>query len=130
MGNFKRKRMSTLPIGKRLQTRIPKPLHYDCPKGPAYIEAAGKRIRIRVLLDSGSNIFLINKDLVEHFNIPYETRQKALNILAFDGEVNTSGGKHFTHPILLEIGNNSHRTSISCEVAAAGKYDLIIPFGW
>ena len=104
MINDKRKRKDTLPIGKRLKTQVPKPAHYDCPEGPAYIEAAGKRIRIRVLLDSGSNIFLINKDLVKHFDIPYETRQKALNILAFDGKVNSSGGKHFTHPILLEIG--------------------------
>jgi len=30
----------------------------------------------------------------------------------------------------LNIGNNGHRTSISCEVATAGKYDFIIPFGW
>jgi len=73
---------------------------------------------------------LINKDLVEHFHIAYETRHKSLNILAFDGKINSSGGKHFTHPILLKIGNNGHRTSISCKVAAAGKYDLIIPFGW
>jgi len=98
----KRKRKDTLPIGKRLRTQVPKPAHYECPEGPAFIEATGKRIRIGVLLDSGSNIFLINKDLVKHFDIPYETRQKALNILAFDGEVNSSGGKHFTHPILLE----------------------------
>ena len=128
--NNKRKRISPLAVGKRLQTKIPKPAHYYCPEGPAYIEATGKRIRIRVLLDSGSNIFVINKELVEHFDIPYETRPKALNILAFDGEVNTSGGKHFTHPILLDIGKNGHRTHISCEVALAGKYDLIIPFGW
>jgi len=73
---------------------------------------------------------LINKGLVEHFNIPYETHEKALNILAFNSEVNSSGGKHFIHPILLKIGSNGHRTSISCEVAAAGKYNLIIPFGW
>ena len=73
---------------------------------------------------------MINRDLVDHFNISYETRQKALNILSFDGEVNASGGKHFTHPILLEIGINGHHTNISCEVAAAGKLDLLIPFGW
>ena len=125
----KRKRISTLAIGKHLQTGIPKPAHYDCPEGPAYIAAAGKRIRIRAPPDSRSNIFLINKDLVEHFDIPYETCQKALNILAFDGEVNSSGGKHYTHPILLEIGTNGHRTNICYKVAADGKYDLIIPFG-
>ena len=76
----------------------------------AYIEVAGKRIRIRILLDSRSNIFVINKDLVEHFDLPNEPCRKALNILALDGEVNFSGGKHYTHPILLEIGNNGHRT--------------------
>jgi len=118
-----------LLIGKQLRAQVLKPSHYECPEGPAFIEAAGKRIRIGLLLHSGSNIFLINKDLVEHFDISYEICQNALNILAFDGEVNPSGGKHFTHPILLEIGNNGHRTSISCEVAVAGKYDLIIPFG-
>jgi len=77
-----------LPIGKRLRIQVPKPEHYECPAGPAFIEVAGKRIHIRVLLDSGSNIFLINKELVKHFDIPYDTCQKALNILAFDGEVN------------------------------------------
>ena len=39
-------------------------------------------------------------------------------------------GKHYTHPILLEIGRNGHRSHISCELTAAGKYHLIIPFGW
>src|ERR1700712_1819760 len=99
--NNKRKNDSILAVGKRLQTSVPKPTHYDCPEGSAYIEVAGKRIHIRVLLHSGSNIFVINRDLVNHFKIPYETRQKALNILVFDGEINASGGKHFTHPILL-----------------------------
>jgi len=34
------------------------------------------------------------------------------------------------HPILLEIGANGHRSMIFCEIANAGRYDLIIPFGW
>jgi len=127
--NDEQKRQNTLPIGKRLKTHVPKPSHYECPEGPAFMEAACKRIRIRAVLDSGSNIFLINQHLVEHFDIPYEISQKALNILAFDREINSSGGKHFTHPIILEITSNDHRTSFSCVVAAAGRYDLIIPFG-
>ena len=32
--------------------------------------------------------------------------------------------------MLLEIGRNGHRSHISCEIVSAGKYDLIIPFGW
>jgi len=51
-------------------------------------------------------------------------------MLAFNGEIHSSEGKHFTHPILLKIGNNGHCMSISCEVAVAGKYILIILFGW
>jgi len=31
--------------------------------------------------------------------------------------------------MLLEIGPNSHRRIISCEIANTGRYDLIIPFG-
>ena len=29
-----------------------------------------------------------------------------------------------------KIGRNGHRSHISCEIASAGSYDLIIPFGW
>ena len=76
------------------------------------------------------NIFLINQNLVKNLHIPYETRQTALPILTFEGTNASYGGKHFTHPILLEIGRNGHRSHISCEIASAGKYDLIIPFGW
>jgi len=50
--NNKLKRKNTLSIGKRLRTQVPKPSHYECPKGPALIEAARKRIDIQVLLDS------------------------------------------------------------------------------
>jgi len=47
-----------------------------------------------------------------------------------DGQNAPNGGIFYTHPILLEIGANGHRSMISCEIANAGKYDLIIPFGW
>ena len=30
----------------------------------------------------------------------------------------------------MEIGTNGRRSLISCEIANAGKYDLIIPFSW
>ena len=86
--------------------------------------------RIRVLLDTGSNIFLINQNLVKNLHIPYETRQTALPILTFEGTNASYRGKHYTHSIQLEIGGNGHRGDISCEIASAGKYDLIIPFGW
>ena len=81
-------------------------------------------------MDLGSIILLINKNLVKNLHIPYETRQTALPILTFEGTNASYGGKHYTHPILLEIARNAHRSPLSCEITSAGKYDLIIPFGW
>jgi len=49
---------------------------------------------------------------------------------AFNGEVSSTGGKYYSHPFQLEIGTNGHTTMVSCEIADAGKYDMIIPFGW
>ena len=119
-----------MPIGKRLKHSKPKPKHYDCPEGYAFIETITGRTRIRILLDSGLNIFSRNQNLVKNLHITYETRQTALPILTFEGTNPSYRGKHFTHPILLEIGRNGHRSHISCEIASAGKNDLIIPFGW
>ena len=81
----KRRLHQTLPIGKRLKATKPKPKHYDCPETYAYVEPIKGRTRVRVLLDSGSNIFLINQNLVKNLHIPYETRQTALPMLTFVG---------------------------------------------
>ena len=81
----KRRLHQTLPIGKRLKATKPKPKHYDCPEGYASVETIKGRTRVRVLLDSGTNIFLININLVKNLHIPYETRQTALPILTFEG---------------------------------------------
>ena len=126
----KRRFHQTLPIGKRLKATKAKPNHYNCPEGYAYVETIKGPTRVRVLLDSGSNIFLTNQNLVKNLHIPYETRQRALLILTFEGTNASYGGKHYTPPILLEIGRNGHRFHISCEIASAGKYHLIIPFAW
>ena len=90
---------------------------------------ADKRHKIRVLLDSGSNIFLLNQQTARKIKVPYETRKIPLKITAFNGETSATGGKYYTHPIKLEIGKNGHTTMESCEIANAGKYDMIIPFG-
>ena len=126
----KRKLYQILPIGKRLKATKPKPKHYDCPEGYAHVETIKGRTWVSVILDPGSNIFLINQNLVKNLHIQYETRQTALPILTFEGTNASYGGKHYTQPILLEIGRNRHRSHISCEIASFRKYDLIIPFGW
>jgi len=109
---------------------IKKPKHYACPEGKAFIELKGRKHTISVLLDSGSNIFLMNQNTAQRLEIPTEARESPLTITTFDGETVPTGGKFYTHPILLEIGANGHRSMISCEISNAGRYDLIIPFGW
>ena len=81
----KRKLHQTLVIGKRLKATKPKPKHHDCPEGYAYVETIKGGTCIRVLLDSGSNIFLINQNVVKNLHIPYETRPTNLPILTFEG---------------------------------------------
>ena len=85
---------------------------------------------INVLLDSCSNINLMNQDTARRLNIPTEARDSLLKITTFYGETAPTGGIFYTIPILLDIGANGHRSMISCEVVNAGKYDLIIPFEW
>ena len=60
----KRKSSPTFEVRKRQRHEAPKPKRYDCREGNAFIEVGGRRIKIRVLLDSGSNIFLLNTKLV------------------------------------------------------------------
>jgi len=109
---------------------IKKPKHYACPEGKAIIETRGQKHNILVLSDSGSNIFLMNQDPGRWLEIPTEARDSPLIITTFDGETAPTRGTFYTHPILLEIGANGHWSMISCEIANAGRYDFIIPFGW
>jgi len=80
-----------------------------------------------MLLDPGSNIFLLNKKLVTRFTIPYEVRQKPIDIGTFDGVPASSAGKKYSDSITLVIGHG-HWSTLCAEIAAAGHYDLVIPF--
>jgi len=90
------KRKTELPHGDR-RPRPPISKHYECPQGWAYLETGGTRLQIRLLLDSGSNIFLLNEKLVHQFEIPYEVPQKAIDMVAFDG-VDILGRKKVLSP--------------------------------
>ena len=126
----KRKQPYHKPSGKWNKPIAQEPRRYQCPKGHAHIYVLGNCYRIPVRLDSGSNIFLINKTLVQYLNIPYDSRPDAIPIQGFTGETISTGGSHYTHPLYLEIGQNHHLSLVSCEIAPAGKYGMIIPFGW
>ena len=115
---------------KRTDIIINKPQCYDCPEKHPHIYILGKHYQIPVLLDSVSNIFLINEQLVKDLQISYHFRADAVQIQGFTGEAISSGGSHFTKSLYLEIGTNKHLSLVSCEIAPAEKYGMIIPFGW
>jgi len=48
---------------------IKKPKHYACPEGKAFIELKGRKHTISVLLDSGSNVFLMNQNTAQRLEI-------------------------------------------------------------
>jgi len=125
-----RRAYETRGAGPKRTKYTANPQHYECPEGNAILVISAKRYKIRVLLDSGSNIFLLNQNTACTLKLPYEVRENPLPITALNGEVSSTGGKYYSHPIQLEIALNGHSTMVSCEMADAGKYDKIIPFWW
>ena len=83
---FKRKQPYQKPSGMRKKTIAQEPQRYQCPEGHTHIYVFGNPYRILALLDSRSNIFLINKTLVPDLNIPYQARTDAIPIQEFTGE--------------------------------------------
>jgi len=65
---------------------VKKPKHYACPEGKAFIEVKRRKHAISVLLDSGSNIFLMNQNTARRLEIPTEARDLPLKITTFNGE--------------------------------------------
>ena len=63
----------------------------------------------------------MNQNTARRLGIPTEARDSPLKITTFDGETAPTGGTFYTHPILLEIGANGHRSMISCEIENAGR---------
>jgi len=71
----------------------------------------------------------MNQNTPRGLEIRTETRDLLLKITTHQGATAPTGGTFYTHSILLEISTYDHRSMISCEIANAGRYDLIIPLG-
>jgi len=70
---------------------IKKPKHDACHAGKAFVELKGRKHVISVLLDSGSNIFLMNQNTAQRLEIPTEAKDLRLKITTFDGETPPTG---------------------------------------
>jgi len=120
----------TRGAGPKRRIHKPSPQHSECPEGNAFLTISAKWHKIKVLLDSGSNIVLLNQNTASTLNVPYEITEKPLKISTINGEVFSTGGKYYSHPIQLEIATTGHTTLVSSEIVDSAKYDRITPFGW
>ena len=76
----KRRILHNYPLRKPRFVLGKEPPRYETPEGHAYIYVFGKRYRIPVLLDSLSNIFLIDQRLIQDLNIIHEMRTDSVQI--------------------------------------------------
>jgi len=116
--------------GPKRTKHKPNPQHYKSPEGNAFLVISDKQHKIKILLDRGLNIYLLNQNMGRTLKVPSQRRENPLKITAFNGEGSSTGGKYDSHSILLEIGTKGDTTIVSCDITEAGKYDIIIPFGW
>jgi len=116
--------------GPSEQKRKPSTQRYECLEGNASLVITDKRHKIEVLIDSGSNIILQYQNTARTLKVPYEIRENLLKKTACNGEVSLTGGKYHSHPIQMEMCTNGHMTMVSCEIAEAGNYEMIILLGW
>jgi len=70
----------------------------------------------------------MNQNTAQRLDILTEAMDSPLNITSVDGETVPTRGIYYTHPKLLEICANGHRSMTYCEIANAGKYYFIILF--
>jgi len=78
---------------------------------PSYI--SDKLHKIKVPLDSGSNMFLLNQNTARTLKVHYEITENPLKITAFNCQISFTGGKYYPHPIQLEIGTNCYNPLLS-----------------
>ena len=91
------------------------------------LQVNGKRHLVRVLLDTGCSIPLINQQTVEKLGVEYEAHKKPQTIESFTGETVKNAGQYFTKP--LQLQHRNHFTNEQFEVSLMEKdLDLFLPF--
>jgi len=89
----------------------------------------GKSHPVRVLLDTGCSINLINQQTVERLQHPKRPQKNPRSIENFTGETVENAGKYQTEP--LQLQHRKHFTMEKFEVSPMEKgVDIFLPFRW
>jgi len=93
------------------------------------IHEGGNQHPVKVLLDTGCSIALINQDTAKRLQIPLQKHQKEKIIENFVGQKVQRAGTHRTNPMLLQ--HHRHFSSEVFEVSPMDKeVDIFLPYDW
>ncbi|RXN17076.1 Retrotransposon-derived PEG10 [Labeo rohita] len=81
------------------------------------------------MVDSGAALNLINKDIVEKYQIPIQPCTPPIKIKAIDDAFIGEGITHQTKTLTLKVGL-LHQESITLYVADSPKHEAILGFPW
>jgi len=85
--------------------------------------------QIRVLLDTGCSIALLNQQIVEMLGIKKKVHQQPHNIENYTGESVKGAGKFYTEPMLLQ--HRKHYSREKFEISPMEpKIDAFLAFDW
>ncbi|KAK4230168.1 hypothetical protein QBC38DRAFT_344402, partial [Podospora fimiseda] len=86
--------------------------------------------RVRVLLDTGSQIPVVSLYKAREWNLPVQRRTEPRLILAFNKTPDEAGGQYFTDYLVLRHQEN-HCTRLSFELTDMDdECDVILPQWW
>jgi hypothetical protein len=93
------------------------------------IHWADTQRRVRVLLDTGCSVPLINQELCGQVKIALLRHEEEIPLRNFSGEIVAGAGQFYTRPLLLQ--HRQHYTRETFEVAPLEPgVDLFLPFWW
>jgi len=93
------------------------------------LHEGGKQHTVRVLLDTGCSIALINQDTAKRLQIPLHRHRREKIIENFVGQRVRGAGTHRTNPVQLQ--HHHHFSSEVFEVSVMdGEVDIFLPYDW
>ncbi|KAL0161331.1 hypothetical protein M9458_045056, partial [Cirrhinus mrigala] len=104
-------------------------LQYKSLTLPVTIRTDTLSLDLTAMIDSGAALNIINKDIVEKFNIPTQPCIPPIRIKAINDTLIDHGIHHQTKTVKLQVGL-LHQENITLYVVDSPKYEIILGFPW